>query len=40
VKLLPALVVALRQAEAKARASGLIQDDDTVQGENTILGAG
>ncbi len=28
VKLLPALVEALRQAEEKARAAGLIQGDD------------
>ena len=41
VKLLPALVDALRQAEEKARAAGLIQGAEAVnRGENTILSAG
>ncbi len=40
VKLLPALVEALLQAEEKARAAGLIQGDGADCGENTILGAG
>ncbi len=40
VKLLPALIEALRQAEEKARAAGLIQGEAVGHGETTILGAG
>ncbi len=41
VKLLPALVEALRQAEEKARAAGPIHGYDFDDyGKNTILGAG
>ena len=40
VKLLPALVAPLSQAEERARAAGLLQDDGSVHGENTILDAG
>ncbi len=42
VKLLPQLVAALRQAEAEARAAGLLPDevDEARAAETTILGAG
>ncbi len=42
VKLLPELVAALRQAEAEARAAGLLLDevDEARAAETTILGAG
>ena len=39
VKLLPQLVAVLRQAEAEARAAGLLPDEDRAS-ETTILGAG
>ncbi len=42
VKLLPKLVTALQQAEAEARAAGLLLDevDEARAAETTILGAG
>ena len=42
VKLLPELVTALQQAEAEARAAGLLLDevDEARAAETTILGAG
>ncbi len=39
VRLLPALADALREAEAEARAAGLLPDQDRAS-ETTILGAG
>ncbi len=42
VRLLPELVAVLRQAEAEARAAGLLLDeaDEARAAETTILGAG
>ncbi len=40
VKLLPELVTALQQAEAEARAAGLLLADEARAAETTILGAG